>query len=493
MKSDCNAGEKSSMTSGTAPNKMYIDGAWTDASDGAVLEVVNPADESVADTVPKATAADLDRALDAAARAWRSWREVDAWTRSAALRRTAALIRERADAIAATLTEEQGKPVAEARGEVNAAADQFDWYADEARRIYGRVADGHSRAHRLLVLREPVGPVAAFSPWNFPALLPARKAAPAIAAGCSCIVKPASEAPRTMLWLAQCCHDAGIPPGVLNVVTGSSSMISRHLIASGVIRKVSLTGSVPVGKEILRLCAEQIIPCTMELGGHSPVLVFEDADVEGAAEIAARGKFRNNGQVCIAASRFFVQASVAEAFTRRFVAVAQSLRLGDGRDPATEVGPLANRRRLESTEALVADALGKGAHVACGGRRAGAFTRGFYFEPTVLCDVTPDMAIMREEPFCPIAPIALFSDLDDAIAQANATEFGLAGYIFTQNTRTAFLAAERLEAGMIGINNLVIATAEMPFGGVKHSGFGREGGSEGIEYYTVPKYVNILL
>jgi succinate-semialdehyde dehydrogenase/glutarate-semialdehyde dehydrogenase len=391
------------------------------------------------------------------------------------------------------MTEEQGKPLAEARSEVLAAADQFDWYADEARRIYGRVIDGHSRANRILVIRQPIGPVAAFSPWNFPALLSSRKMAPAIAAGCSILVKPAREAPRTTLCLAQCCHDAGIPKGVVNVVTGDSSMISRHLCASPIIRKATLTGSVPVGREILRLCAEGIKPVTMELGGHNPVLVFEDADVDKAAEIAARGKFRNNGQVCIAASRFYVQESVAGRFTVRFVEIAKALRQGDGRDPATEIGPLANLRRLDATDALVQDAVAKGAIIACGGHRAPEFKKGYFYKPTVLTLVTPAMNIMREEPFCPVAPIATFTDLADAIEKANSTEYGLAAYVFTNSTRTAFLASEGLEAGMVGVNTLLLATAEIPFGGVKASGFGREGGSEGIEAYTVTKYLNILL
>jgi succinate-semialdehyde dehydrogenase/glutarate-semialdehyde dehydrogenase len=472
---------------------MYIDGEWTLSSDGALLDIIDPATEEKIDTVPVATVADLDRALAAAARGWKTWREVDAWSRSAALRRVADLVRARADEIAACMTEEQGKPMAEARGETLAAADQFDWYADEARRIYGRLIDGHSRAHRLMVMRQPIGPVAAFSPWNFPALLSSRKMAPAIAAGCSIIVKPAREAPRTTLCLAQACHDAGIPAGVVNVVTGNSAMISKHLCTSPIIRKVTLTGSVPVGQELLHLCADGIKPVTMELGGHSPVLVFADADVDKAAEIAARGKFRNNGQVCIAASRFYVQESVAERFTKRFIEVAKSLRLGDGRDPATEVGPLANMRRIEATQSLVDDAVAKGAVAACGGGRATEFKKGYYFKPTVLTGVQTNMLIMTEEPFCPIAPIATFTDLDDAVEKANSTEFGLAAYIFTNNTRTAFLAAERVEAGMVGVNNLVIASAEIPFGGIRASGFGREGGTEGIEHYTVAKYVNILL
>ena len=475
------------------PNQMYIDGRWAPASDGATLDLVDPATEEVVDTVPVATEGDLDEALAAADRGWRAWREQDAWTRSAAVRRAGEWIREHADEVAAVLTEEQGKPLPEARGEVGAAADQFDWYADEARRIYGRVVDGHSRDHRLLVLRQPVGPVAGFSPWNFPALLSARKIAPAVAAGCSIVIKPAVEAPRTTMMLARACHEARIPAGVVNVVTGRSSMICRKLLSSPVIRKVSLTGSVPVGQEILRQAAEGIKTVSMELGGHSPVLVFPDADVEAAAELCARGKYRNNGQVCIAASRFYVHEDVVARFTARFVEVTASLKLGDGRQPGVDVGPLANRRRLEATEELVQDALERGAALAYGGHRPEGMARGFYFVPTVLTNVDTSMRLMTEEPFCPIAPITTFGDLDEVIEKANATEFGLAAYVFTTSTRTAFLAAERLEVGMVGVNNLVIATAEAPFGGVKLSGYGREGGTEGIEAYTVAKYVNIKL
>jgi len=475
------------------PNQLYIDGEWLEASDGARREVVDPATEEAVDSVPAATGRDLDRALEAADRGWRQWRETDVWSRSATLRRAAGLIRERADRIAEVLTGEQGKTLGEARAETLAAADQFDWYADEARRIYGRVIDGHSRAHRLLVIRQAVGPVAAFSPWNFPALLSSRKIAPALAAGCSLIVKPAIEAPRTVLCVAAACADAGLPPGVLNVVTGDSARISRHLISSDRIRKVSLTGSVPVGQEILRLCADSVKAVSMELGGHSPVLVFEDADVAQAAEVCARGKFRNNGQVCIAASRFFVQEAVYEPFVKRFREVTEALRLGNGRDPGVDIGPLANRRRLEATDRLVRDAVDRGARLVCGGARDASFPRGFFYRPTVLAEVDRSMKIMNEEPFCPVAPIAPFTDLEDGLAKANGTEFGLAGYVFTRNTRTAFLASEGLEAGMVGVNNLVIATAEIPFGGIKKSGFGREGGSEGVEGYTVTKYINLLL
>ncbi|MFK5922493.1 MAG: NAD-dependent succinate-semialdehyde dehydrogenase [Verrucomicrobiota bacterium] len=475
------------------PNEMLINGDWLPASDGAREDIINPATEQVIDSVPIATDADLEQALAAAERGSSEWRQVDAWTRSALLRKVAGLIRERTDSIAEILTEEQGKPLAESKGELGAAADQFDWYADEARRIYGRMIDGHSREHRLMVIRQPIGPVAAFVPWNFPALLSVRKIAPAIATGCSIIVNPPIEAPRTVLCMAQACQDAGLPPGVLNMVTGSGAHISKKLIESGVIRKVSLTGSIPVGRQILKLCADAMIPASMELGGHSPVIVFEDADVEQTAEICARGKFRNMGQVCISASRFFVQESIVDQFTEHFVKITRELKIGDGKDPETEAGPLANQRRVDSAEALVADAVGKGATLACGGRRPEGFDKGFYYEPTVLSGVEDSMKVMSDEPFGPVAPIASFTDMDDALRKANGTAFGLAGYVFTRDTRRAFLVSEGLEVGMVGVNNLVIATAEAPFGGVKDSGFGREGGSEGIEAYTTTKYINILL
>lgn len=485
------------MTAAAVPNQLLIGGRWCESATGERLAVIDPATGREVDSVPVAARSDLDEALRVAASAWGDWREVDVWTRSAVLRRAAELVRERAEPIAETMTQEQGKPLAEARSEVGAAADQFDWYADEARRMYGRLVDGHSRANRLMVMRQPVGPVAAFTPWNFPALLPARKLAPAIAAGCSVILKPAEEAPRTAMHIAVALQDAGLPDGVLGIVTGHPAEISEHLIASDVIRKVTLTGSVPVGRRLLHLAADGIKSVSMELGGHSPLLVFADADVEEAAEVAARGKFRNSGQVCICASRFFVQDEIAADFTEAFVEVARGLRLGPGGDPATEVGPLSNERRLLAAETLVADAVGKGAHVVLGGRRPENMPEklagGFWFEPTVLVDVTQDMAIMSEEPFCPVAPIVTFADLEDGLAKANDTPYGLAGYVFTNDTRTAFLVAEGLEVGMVGVNNVVIATAEAPFGGVKQSGVGREGGAEGIDAYLETKYVNVRL
>ena len=474
---------------------MLIDGCWVDAAGRARIEVVDPATEDVVGTVPVATRSDLDSALNAAQQAWRRWSDTDVWTRSRILRDLASNIRERAADVASTLTSETGKPLAEARAEVLTAADQFDWYADEARRIYGRTVDGHSRETRILVLHQAVGPVAAFTTWNFPALLPSRKVAPAIAAGCSVIVKPAEETPLTMLALAECSVAAGLPSGVLNVVTGDPATISEHLLCSPVVRKVSLTGSVPVGKAVLRLAADRVVPVTMELSGHAPVLIFADADLDTTVERCVAAKFRNCGQVCISPSRFYVHEDLAQRFVSRFAERAAALSVGDPRREGTEVGPLSSARRREAVEILIADALKKGAALVTGGNRCdpSGTGRGFFFEPTVLADVDASMDIMHDEPFGPVATISTFSDLGDGLAQANANLFGLAGYVFTNDVKTAFTAAEGLEVGMVGVNNFAIATAEAPFGGVKQSGFGREGGAEGIEPYLVAKYLNLRL
>jgi len=478
-----------------APEPFLVDGSWVSGDGRAVIEVLDPATEEAIGSVPVATGPDLERALGGAQRAWPGWRDTDAWARSAILRKAAALVRERADAIASPLTAEAGKPLAQARAEVLAAADQFDWYADEARRIYGRTVDGHQRDNRLLVLRQAVGPVAAFTAWNFPALLPSRKIAPALAAGCPVIVKPAEEAPMTMLALAHCLVDAGLPMGVLNVVTGDPADISRQLLASPVIRKISLTGSVPVARHLLHLAADRVLPVSMELGGHAPVLVFADVDLDRVVELCVAAKFRGCGQVCISPSRFFVQRPVLARFTSLLAERVGALRVGDPRLAGTEVGPLANARRREAVENLVADAATKGATIATGGHRCdpNGTGRGFFFEPTVLRDVDTSMAIMQEEPFGPLAPVTGFEDLDDGLAQANATAYGLAGYVFTHDLSTSFAASEGLEVGMVGVNHFALATAEAPFGGVKGSGFGREGGSEGIEPYLVTKYVNMKL
>lgn len=475
-----------------APDQLYIGGTWVPGHGGSV-DVVDPGTEEVLAKVAQADDKDIDAALEASGSGFQTWKTTDVWTRSAIIRRTADLIRDRADDIGGVMTAEQGKPITEAIAEVRSSADQFDWFADEARRIYGRTIDGHSQENRMFALRRPVGPVAGFTAWNFPALLPARKMAAAMAAGCSIIIKPAEESPLTALCLANACHDAGVPAGVINVLTGDPAMISSRLIGSGTIRKISLTGSVPVGRQLLQQAADRIIPATLELGGHAPVLVFDDFDVAKAAEICARTKFRNCGQVCISPTRFFVQESVIEQFTAEVTRYVSGLKIGNGMDAGTDVGPLTNSRRLAAVESLVQDAVAKGASVVAGGRRPPGFDRGYYYEPTVLSGVSAEMKIMHEEPFGPILPIVPFQDAADGIAQANSTPFGLAGYVFTDRTRLAFEVSEALDVGMVGVNNMVIATAEAPFGGIKESGYGREGGAEGIEPYLVTKYLNIAL
>jgi succinate-semialdehyde dehydrogenase/glutarate-semialdehyde dehydrogenase len=475
------------------PSLLFIDGVWRPSGDGRTRAVENPATETELTAVPLATGQDLNDALAAAADGFRRWRTTSAWDRSDVLRRFAQAIRADADRFALVMTLEQGKPLAQARGEVLASADQFDWYADEARRIYGRSVDGHDTGTRILVRREPIGPVAAFAAWNFPSLLTARKIAPALAAGCSIIVMAPIEAPLSTLLFAEVAEKVALPPGVLNVVTGEPADVSRHLIASDVIRKVSLTGSVPVGVQLATLAAQGMKATSMELGGHAPVLVLPDTDVRRTAEICAQGKFRNGGQVCIAASRFLVHESVADQFTEAFIEETRKLRLGDGRDPATDVGPLTTAGRRAAIRDLVDDAVAQGAKVEYGGGAPQEYQTGYFFTPTVLTGVHADMRVMREEPFGPIAPITTFATFDEAISIANATPYGLGGFVFTDDLTTAFRASEELEVGMVGVNHLTIATAEAPFGGVKLSGHGREGGSEGIDGYTVTKYVSMRL
>lgn len=473
--------------------KMLIGGREVASRDGAVLEVQDPATEEVVATVPRATPEDLDDALSAARDGFEHWRRTDGWARSAVLRRTAEIIRERAEEIASVLTEDAGKTLAESRGELAAAAEQFDWFADAARRIEGRIVQSRSAGTRMLVQREPVGPVAAFAAWNFPALLPARKLAPALAAGCSVLVKPAEEAPRATLAIVRACLDAGVPPGAVGAVTGDPALISRHLIASGVIRKVSLTGSVPVGRAVAHLAAQHLVPTTMELGGHAPVLVFADADIPRAAQTIVRAKFRNCGQVCISPSRVLVHESVHDELVGHIVRLTRELRVGPGIDPATDVGPLTSSRRRDAVEALVGDAVEKGAVVAAGGRRPVDPARGWFYLPTVLLGATEDMAVMTDEPFGPVAPVSTFADTPEAVVRANATPYGLAGYLFTHDLGTALAVGDALEVGMVGVNELVIATAELPFGGVKASGHGREGGTEAMDAYTTAKSVTIRI
>jgi succinate-semialdehyde dehydrogenase / glutarate-semialdehyde dehydrogenase len=466
---------------------MYIDGEWIGPAGRDSEQVINPATEKPLATLPHASPADLDRALEAAERGFKTWRATSTYERARIMRKAADLVRQRQEAIARILTLEQGKILAEARIEVAVTADIIEWYAEEGRRAYGRIIPARVPGVRQMTVQEPVGPCAAFTPWNFPGVTPARKIGGALGAGCSLIIKASEEVPGTCVELVRAFHEAGLPKGVLNLVFGVPSRISEHLIASDIIRKVSFTGSVPVGKHLTKLAAEGMKRTTMELGGHSPVVVFADADPEKSAEMAAAGKYRNAGQVCISPTRFYVQESVHDRFVKRFVDYAKNLKLGDGLAEGTTMGPLANPRRLDAMEGFLADARKRGAEVLAGGARHG--NQGFFFAPTVVANIPDDARLMTEEPFGPVAPITPFKTFDEVVERANSLPFGLAAYTFTASTRTANMIADALEAGMVGINSLAISTPETPFGGMKESGYGHEGGIEGLEAYTSKKLV----
>jgi len=467
--------------------KLFIAGVWRMASDGATLPVLNPATgETIAD-LPVASSADLDEALAAAEAGYKVWRTTSAYDRARILHEAARLMRERSRYIGSVCTSEQGKPLAESSAEAVACADIFDWFAEEARRAYGRIVPSKHPGIRHMVFKEPIGPVAAFSPWNFPTTIPSRKLAAALAAGCSVVIKPAEEAPGSCLELARCLDDAGLPKGVLNVVFGVPADISAYLIASPVIRKISFTGSTAVGKHLARLAADGMKPTTMELGGHAPVIVFEDADLDLAARMSATSKFRNAGQICIAPTRFYVHDSLHDAFVDRFAAYADTLRLGSGLDPATQMGPLANSRRVTAMEQFIGDALSQGGLRVTGGE--GLEGPGNFWRPTLLADVPNGARIMNEEPFGPVAVTQRFSSFEQVIQQANRLPYGLAGYAYTRSARTAADVADALEVGMVGVNFSVLTGPETPFGGVKESGHGSEGGHEGLEAYLVTKYV----
>ena len=466
---------------------LYIDGKWLPCQGRESEQVINPATEKPLGILPHASTADLDAALAAAAKGFKLWRATSAYDRAKIMRRAADLVRERQEAIARVLTLEQGKVLAEARIEVAVSADIIEWYAEEGRRAYGRVIPGRAAGTRQMMIQEPVGPAAAFTPWNFPTLTPARKIGGALAGGCSLIIKASEETPGSCVELVRAFADAGLPAGVLNLVFGVPARISEHIIASDIIRKVSFTGSIPVGKHLVALAAKGMKRTTMELGGHSPVIVFSDVDPEKTAEAAVAGKYRNAGQVCISPTRFFVHETLHDRFVKRFTEAAKSLVVGDGLADGTKMGPLANPRRLDAMEGFVADAKKRGAKIATGGSRHG--NQGFFFAPTVITGIPEDARIMKEEPFGPLAPITPFKSFDEVVERANSLPFGLAAYAFTSSNKTATLIADALESGMVGINTYAISTPETPFGGVKESGHGHEGGIEGLDAYTNKKFV----
>ena len=478
------------MTTSYPDTRLLIAGEWVDAASGKTLDVINPATGKAIGKVAHAGIADLDRALAAAQQGFEAWRRIPAHERAATMRRAAALVRERAGEIAPLLTQEQGKPLAEARGETLAAADIIEWFADEGRRVYGRIVPSRNLAAQQLVLKEPVGPVAAFTPWNFPINQVVRKLGAALAAGCSFLVKAPEETPASPAALLQAFVDAGVPAGTVGLVFGDPAEISGYLIPHPVIRKVTFTGSTPVGKQLAALAGAHMKRVTMELGGHAPVIVAEDADVALAVKAAGAAKFRNAGQVCISPTRFLVHHSLREAFTQALVKHAQGLKLGDGLAEGTTLGPLANARRLGAMAKVVEDALKHGATLATGGERVGG--SGNFYAPTVLADVSLDSDVFNNEPFGPVAAVRGFDTLEEAIAESNRLPYGLAGYAFTRSIRNAHLLAQRMEVGMLWINQPAAPTPEMPFGGVKDSGYGSEGGPEAVEAYLNTKAVSIM-
>ena len=461
--------------------RLFIAGEWQDAADGKTLAVFNPATGLEIGRVAHAGIPDLDRALAAAQKGFEVWRDVPAFERAKIMRRAAALMRERAADIGAVLTQENGKPLPEAKGEAMAAADIIEWFADEGMRVYGRIVPSRNLAVRQLVLKDPVGPVAAFTPWNFPINQVVRKLSAALASGCSMLVKAPEETPAAPAALIQAFADAGLPAGVVGLVYGNPAEISSYLIPHPIIRKVTFTGSTPVGKQLAALAGQHMKRVTMELGGHAPVIVCEDADIALAVKSAGAAKFRNAGQVCISPTRFLVHESIQKEFGAALAQYASGLKVGDGTAEGTTMGPLANPRRLTAMAEFTQDAVQQGATLALGGERIG--TTGNFWQPTVLTDVPLTAKVFNDEPFGPMAAIRGFSQLEDAIAEANRLPYGLAGYAFTRSLKNADLLTRRMEVGMLWVNMPAMASAEMPFGGIKDSGYGTEGGPEAMEAY----------
>lgn len=473
--------------------QMVVNGEWVSAVSGKTLAVENPATEETIAEVAFGTRDDCKRAIAAAAAAMPAWQKLTPYDRAKVLKKTADLMRERADALARTMTMEQGKPLAEAKGEVLHSADTFEWFAEEGKRAYGQVIPQSNAAKRHLTIKHPVGVVGAIGPWNFPITLQARKIAPALAAGCTIVCKPASQTPLCLIGVFECLLDAGCPAGVANLIIGPAADISDEFMTNPAVRKISFTGSTAVGKGLMRQAADQVKRLSLELGGHAPFIVFPDADPEVVAKAAVLGKFRNNGQVCISPSRFFVHKDVSKKFTEVAVEEAKKLKLGNGLDEGVVVGPMFEKKALAGTQALIDDATGKGAKLLTGGKRSERFERGYFFEPTVLSGLSADAKVLTEEPFAPVMPVLDFGKIDDVIAAANNTPYGLAAYVFTNDLSVAWRMAEGLEAGIIGVNDAVPATPQCPFGGMKESGLGRELAHEGLEAYLETKYVSIGL
>jgi len=468
--------------------KLFINGEWRDALAKENLEIINPATEEVIGKLSHARKEDLDLALVAAEKAFDSWKNVSAYERSKILRKAADIVRSKADEIATLMTMEQGKPLIEAKMETMGAADSIDWYAEEGRRAYGRIIPSRAQGVYQFVFKEPVGVVAAFTPWNFPLNQVVKKVAAAFAAGCTAIVKGPEETPASVAELIKAFDEAGMPKGSINLVYGIPAEISEYLIAHPIVRKVTFTGSTAVGKLLASQAGTHMKRVTMELGGHSPAIVCEDADVKTAVKILSANKFRNAGQVCISPTRFLVHDSVFDEFVEGFFQQAESIKVGNGLDDGVKMGPLAHDRRLTAIEGFVADAVEHGANILTGGKRKG--NKGYFFEPTVMTNVSNDSRIMNEEPFGPLAPINSFSSIDEAIEESNRLNYGLAAYAYTNSAKTASYLGSAIESGQVSINHHGLGLVDTPFGGVKDSGYGSEGGPEGLDAYMTTKLVS---
>ncbi|SJM33965.1 NAD-dependent succinate-semialdehyde dehydrogenase [Mesorhizobium delmotii] len=471
---------------------LFIDGKWRKASDGGTVPVMSPVTEKPLGEAPVATRADTEEAIDSASRGFSSWKSKGGFERASALHAIADEMIRRKDEAARMISSETGKPVAQSEREWGLAVDQFRWYAEEARRIYGRVIESRVPGGRFEVLHEPVGIAAAFTAWNFPAALVARKVAPALGAGCSTIVRPSSQTPGTAMLMVDCIRAGNLPAGTVSLVVGPTSTTYAPIMASPAVRKVSLTGSTRVGQQMIRDAADTVKKVSMELGGNAPLIVFDDADLDAALSVSVPTKYANAGQVCVTPDRFFVHESLHDAFVEGFMQRANALKLGDGLDPSVQMGPLINAGRLSEIEDIVSDAVKAGAKLVAGGRRAAAFNAGHFHEPTVLTDVADDMRVFAEENFGPIAAITRFSSDDEALERANASPMGLSAYAFTSSPKRARRAVAEMKAGMVGINSFALAASEAPFGGTNYSGMGREGGSEGIGDYLDTKLAQIV-
>ena len=472
---------------------QFIDGKWVKSSSGETYEVINPANEEALGNASKASPKDVEAALKSAEKGLEVWKKTPPWQRAYILRRIADKMREKQDVLAKWMTLEVGKPFNEAKGEVNGAADIYEWNAEETKRIYGQTVESRFEDTRVHVYYQPVGVVAALVPWNFPLVLSARKISTALAAGCSVIVKPDVITPGVVMEQVEICRECGVPPGVVNLLSGDPPSIAQQLISSDIVKKISITGSSRVGKLILKQAADKVQRVTMELSGHSPFIVFDDADIKKATDMAIAAKFRNNGQVCISPNRFYIQENKKDEFVNLFVEKTKKLKIGDGMDPSVQLGPLTTKKRLNEIEELVETTKKEGAKVLLGGKRPSGFNKGYFYEPTVFDNVKDDYTIMKVEPFGPLVPMLSFKSFDEVIERANNHELGLSSYICTNSMEKAHRASELMETGTVAVNTPLVALAEAPFGGIKQAGYGREGGSMAIKDYLNVKYTHLGL